>query len=210
MVRSGSRSLRPRSISEDPPDLVPRLLAGDEVLFASLVRGWRSGLLRLAEAITGSSSSAEDVVQETWVSVMRSLVTFEGRSSLRTWVHRVCAHVALARIRQDERAPLLSDPVVDPARFDAGGAWRDPPVRWTEETPETLAARREVMECIQRAVEMLSPRQRAVITLRDVQGFSSQEACEILGVSEIHQRVLLHRARSHVRLECERFYREAA
>src|SRR5262249_61780773 len=129
---------------------VPRLLAGDEVLFASIVRGWRSGLLRLAEAITGNAASAEDVLQETWVSVMRSLVTFEGRSSLRTWVHRVCAHVALARIRQDERAPLLSDPVVDPARFDAGGAWRDPPGGWTGEPPEALA-------CPRLAVERMPP-----------------------------------------------------
>ncbi len=209
-MRSGPRSLRPDSAPADPPDLVSRLIAGDETLFASMVGRWQPGLLRLAEAITGSSASAEDVVQETWVSVMKSLITFEGRSSLRTWVHCVCAHVALARIRQDERAPLPSDPVVDPARFDTSGAWRDPPVRWTEETPEALAARREVMECIQRAVEMLSPRQRAVITLRDVQGFSSEEACEILGVSEVHQRVLLHRARLHVRWECERFYRGAA
>lgn len=211
-MRSGPRSLHPRlrSAPADPPDLVPRLLAGDEVVFESLVQRLRPGLLRLAEAITGSSASAEDVVQETWVSVLRSLVTFQGRSSLRTWVHRVCAHLALARTRQDDREPLLPEPGLDPARFDARGAWRDPPVPWTEETPETLAARREVMECIERAVEMLSPRQRAVITLRDIEDFSSREACEILGVTEIHQRVLLHRARTHVRGECERFYRGAA
>jgi len=209
-VRSGPRSLRPRPSPADPSDLVPRLLSGDELLFESLVQRWRPGLLRLAQAITGSAASAEDVVQETWVSVLRSLVTFEGRSSLRTWVHRVCAHLALARMRQDDRAPLPAGPVLDPERFDPEGAWRDPPAPWTEETPEELAARREVMECIERAVEMLSPRQRAVITLRDIQGFSSQEACEILGVTEIHQRVLLHRARSYVRWECERFYRGAA
>jgi RNA polymerase sigma-70 factor (ECF subfamily) len=190
--------------------MVPRLLAGDEVLFESLVQRLRPGLVRLAEAITGSSASAEDVVQETWVSVLRSLVTFEGRSSLRTWVHRVCAHLALARMREEDRAPLLPEALVDPTRFDAHGAWRDPPVPWTEETPEALAARREVMECIERTIKMLSPRQRAVITLRDIDGFSSQEACEILGVTEIHQRVLLHRARTHVRWECERFYRGAA
>jgi len=189
---------------------VSRLLAGDEVLFESLVQRLRPGLLRLAGAITGSSASAEDVVQETWISALRSLETFQGRSSLRTWVHRVCAHLALARMRQDDRAPLLLEAVLDPARFDVHGAWRDPPVPWTEETPESLAARREVMECIERAVEMLSPRQRAVITLRDIEGFSSEEACEILGVTEIHQRVLLHRARTHVRMECERFYRDAA
>lgn len=201
------RSLR--SVPADSPDLVPRLLAGDETLFESLVQRLRPGLLRLAEAITGSSASAEDVVQETWVAVLRSLVTFEGRSSLRTWVHRVCAHLALARVRQDDRAPLLPEPVLDPARSDARGAWWDPS-RWTEETPEALAVRREVMECIERAVEMLSPRQRAVITLRDIEGFSSREACEILGVTEIHQRVLLHRARTHVRWQCERFSRDAA
>ena len=78
-MRSKLRSLRPRSASEDPPDLVSRLLAGDEVLFASLVSRWHSGLLRMAEAITGNTSTAEEVVQETWASVLRSLDTFEGR-----------------------------------------------------------------------------------------------------------------------------------
>ena len=171
---------------------------------------WQTGLLRVAQAITGNASTAEEVVQETWASVLRSLRTFEGRSSLRTWVHRVCAHVALARSRQEERAPVPDEPVVDPDRFDEQGHWRDPPVRWAEETPEALTARREVMECIERTVAMLPLRQRAVITLRDVQGFSAEDACEIVGVSAVHQRVLLHRARSRVRAECERFYREAA
>jgi RNA polymerase sigma-70 factor (ECF subfamily) len=180
---------------------VPRLIAGDEALYASIVKRWRPGLLRLAEAITGSPASAEDVVQETWVSVLKSLLTFEGRSSLRTWVHRLCVHTALARTRQDGRAPLP---------IESSGGWPDPPACWTEETPEALAVRREVMECIERAVEGLPPRQRAVITLRDVHGFSSQEAREILGVSEVNQRVLLHRARSQVRCEYERFHREAA
>ena len=207
-MRSNSRSRR--TSPEDPPDLVPRLLAGDETLFASLVQRWQTGLLRVAQAITGNASTAEEVVQETWASVLRSLRTFEGRSSLRTWVHRVCAHVALARSRQEERAPVPDEPVVDPDRFDEQGHWRDPPVRWAEETPEALTARREVMECIERTVAMLPLRQRAVITLRDVQGFSAEDACEILGVSAVHQRVLLHRARSRVRAECERFYREAA
>jgi len=207
-VRSNPRS---RRISpEDSPDLVPRLLAGDETLFASLVQRWQAGLVRVAQAITGNVATAEEVVQETWASVLRSLRTFEGRSSFRTWVHRVCAHQALARSRQEQRAPVPDEPVVDPDRFDEQGHWRDPPVRWAEETPEALVTRREVMECIERIVAMLPLRQRAVITLRDVQGFSAEDACEILGVSAVHQRVLLHRARSRVRSECERFYREAA
>ncbi|RPH71480.1 MAG: sigma-70 family RNA polymerase sigma factor [Myxococcaceae bacterium] len=179
-------------------------------MFVALVQRWRGGLLRVAQAITGNASTAEEVVQETWTSVLRSLETFEGRSSLRTWVHRVCVHVALARIRHDERASVPDEPVVDPDRFDEYGHWREPPARWAEETPEALAVRREVMDCIERTVAMLPVRQRVVITLRDVQGFRAEDACEILGVTAVHQRVLLHRARSRVRAECERFYREAA
>ncbi|HZX42235.1 MAG TPA: sigma factor-like helix-turn-helix DNA-binding protein [Myxococcaceae bacterium] len=87
---------------------------------------------------------------------------------------------------------------------------RRAPGPWTEQTPEELAARRQVLECIERTVATLPVRQRAVITLRDVQGFSAEDACEILGVSEVHQRVLLHRARSRVRSECEKYYRQAA
>jgi RNA polymerase sigma-70 factor, ECF subfamily len=209
-VRSNSLSRLPRSAPEESPDLVPRLLGGDEVLFASLVRRWQAGLLRVAWAITGNAATAEEVVQETWASVLRSLRTFEARSSLRTWVHRVCAHVALGRMREDDRAPVLDEPTVDPERFDDHGHWREPPIRWAEESPEALASRREVMDCIERTVAMLPVRQRAVITLRDVQGFTAADACEILGVAEVHQRVLLHRARSRVRAECERFYREVA
>lgn len=209
-MRSEPRPLRPRSTPVDPPDLVSRLLAGDEVLFASLVERWQPGLLRLAQSLTGNAATAEEVVQETWVAVLKSLHTFEGRSSLRTWVHRVCAHVALGRRRQDDRSPVVGDPAVDPARFDETGHWREPPARWSEETPEALLNRRQMMDCIQRAVVSLPVRQRAVITLRDVQGFSSEEACEILGVSEVHQRVLLHRARTRVRAACEEFYQEVA
>ncbi len=199
---SRPRSLRPRSIPVERPDLVSRLLAGDEALFASLVEGWQSGLLRLAEAFTGDAATAEEVVQETWASVLKSIETFGGRSSLRTWVHRVCAQVALGRVRQDGGSPGPAGPAVDPERFDAHGAWRDPPRRWSEETPGTLAGR-EVMDCIRRVVVTLPGHQRAVVTLRDVQGFSSGETCEILGVTERHQRALLHRARTRLRSACE-------
>ncbi len=189
--------------------MVSRLLTGDEALFASLVEGWHSGLLHLAQALTGNAATAEEVVQETWESVLRSLETFEGRSSLRTWVYRVCAHLALGRGRQDDRWPVPSGPVVDPDRFDAQGSWRDLPRRWSEE-PGALVAQREVMDCIRRAVVTLPGHQRAVIALRDVQGFSSDEACEILGVTEMHQRVLLHRARTRVRSACVELYRQVA
>jgi RNA polymerase sigma-70 factor, ECF subfamily len=202
--------MHPRSTPVEPPDLVSRLIAGDEALFASLVEGWQSGLLRLAQALTGNVEAAGEVVQETWVSVLKSLETFEGRSSLRTWVHRVCAHLAIGRARQNAGAPVPAGAAVDPERFDSHGAWRDLPAPWPEETPEALAARPEVNDCIRRAVATLPGPQRAIITLRDVHGFSPDEACEILGVTEVHQRVLLHRARTRVRSVCEELYREVA
>ena len=175
-----------------------------------MVQRWQPALLRVAQAVTANRATAEEVVQETWSSVLRSLPTFEGRSSLRTWVHRICIHLALARVRQEDRAPVPEEPAVEPSRFDAGGGWRDPPHPWPDQSPEAMVARRQVLDCIERTVGMLPLRQRVVITLRDVQGFSSEEACDILGVTEVHQRVLLHRARSRVRAECERYYREAA
>jgi|SRR5215469_8595432 len=209
-MRFGSLSLRSRSAPVDPPDLLPRLLAGDEGLFASLVQRLQPALQRLAELLTGNPATADEVVEETWASAVRSLHTFEGRESFRTWTLKICTHVALARLRQEEHPPIRVGPTVDPARFDEHGEWRDPPAPWTEATPEAIAARREVMGCIRRAVVALPVRQRVVIALRDVHGFSSEEACEILGVSEVYQRVLLHRARTQVRAECEKYYREAA
>jgi RNA polymerase sigma-70 factor (ECF subfamily) len=102
-----------------------------------------------------------------------------------------------------------ADPIgLDLGSFDELGAWSQPPARWLDETPEALAARREVLACIERVVVALPVRQRAVITLRDVQGFSAEDASEILGISDVHQRVLLHRARTRVRAACDQYYRE--
>ena len=198
-MRSNPRSERSRSTPVDGPDLVSRLLGGDETLFASLLERWHPGLSHVAQAITGDAASAEEVVQETWASVLRSLDAFEGRSTFRTWVHRVCAFVALARTGQDLRSPVPTEPVVDPACFDEHGHWREAPGYRADEMPVALAARRQAMERVERAVDSLPLGQRLVIALRDVHGFSAEEACEILGVSEIDQRVLLHRGRSRIR-----------
>jgi RNA polymerase sigma-70 factor (ECF subfamily) len=198
--------MRRGSTPVEPPDLVSRLVTGDEALFLSLVEAWHAGLVQLAQAVTGNPATAEEVVQETWESVLKSLETFEGRFSLRTWVHRACAHVALGRARQDVHSPVPAGPALHPERFDARGSWRDLP-RPQSEAP---VAQREVMDCMWRAVVTLSGLQRAVITLRDVQGFSSEEACEILGVTEVHQRALLHHARTRVQSACEELYRQVA
>ena len=123
-------------------------------------------LRRLAESLTGNAATADEVVQETWAAVLRSLGTFEGRSSFRTWTLRICTHVALARLRHDERSPVPVGPAVDPERFDEHGAWRDPPSPWKEETPEAIVARREVMDCIWRAVVALPVRQRVAMVFQ--------------------------------------------
>jgi RNA polymerase sigma-70 factor, ECF subfamily len=193
--------------SSEPADLARRLLAGDEVLFQGLVAQLHPSLRRLAQAIVGNAATADEVAQETWKAVLRSLRGFQGRSTLRTWIHRVCVNVALARAGEDLRWPLLDAGVVDAQAFDDRGGWREPPEPWIDETPESLLLRRELAESIRRAVESLPATQRAVIVLRDVEGLTAGEACEILGLTEGNQRVLLHRARQRVRRSCQHFHR---
>jgi len=191
----------------EPPDLARRLLAGDEALFGQLVSQLHPTLRRLARAIVGNDATADEVAQETWKAVLRSLHGFGGRSTLRTWIHRVCVNVALARAGVDLRAPLLDTPLTDADEFDDAGSWRDPPAPWSDETPESMLLKREVVDSIRRAVEALPPGQRAVIMLRDFEGFTAAEACEVLGLTGANQRVLLHRARRRIRSSCHHLYR---
>ena len=155
----------------------------------------------------GNAATADEVAQETWKAVLRSLHGFQGRSTLRTWIHRVCVNVALARAGEDLRSPLLDGGGVDPQAFDDCGAGHEPPEPSIDETPESLLLRRELVESIRRAVESLPVTQRAVIVLRDVEGFAAEEACQILGLTEVNQRVLLHRARQRVRRSCQHLHR---
>jgi len=194
----------------EPPDLARRLLAGDEALFGELVAQLHPGLRRLARAIVGNDATADEVAQETWKAVLRALPGFGGRSSVRTWVHRVCVNLALTRAGSDHRAPVFEAPAIEADdAFDDTGCWREPPPPWSDETPETLLLRREVVDSIRRAVDALPVGQRAVIVLRDFEGFTAEEACEILGLTEANQRVLLHRARRRVRSGCQHLVRGA-
>jgi RNA polymerase sigma-70 factor (ECF subfamily) len=166
---------------------------------------------------------AEEVVQETWVGVIRGIKRFEGRSSLRTWIFRIAANIAKTRAEREGRSVPISalrvtdedgEPAVSPERFlDAsherfGGHWAAPPARW-DTIPEERLRSKETLAYIRDAIETLPPGQRAVITLRDIEQWSSEEVCELLGVSEGNQRVLLHRARSKVRAALEEYVAEA-
>jgi RNA polymerase sigma-70 factor (ECF subfamily) len=191
-------------------ELVERLRAHDEETFRLLVREWHAPLLRVAQIFVPSRAIAEEVVQETWLRVLGALDRFEGRSSLKTWVFRILANTAKTRAQREGRVipfSSLQDPgrvpeaAVDADRFLPDdhpvhpGAWSSPPAVLPEQ--ELLAA--ETRARIAAAIEELPANQRAVIMLRDVQGWDSADVCNALDISEVNQRVLLHRARAKVR-----------
>jgi RNA polymerase sigma-70 factor (ECF subfamily) len=195
-------------------ELVEKLRAGDEATFRLLVKEWHASMLRVAQIFVPSRPLAEDVVQETWLRVLGALARFEGRSSLKTWVFRILVNTAKTRAQREGRVlpfSALQEPgrvpeaAVDPDRFRPEdderfpGAWSSPP----PELPEERLLAAETRDVIARAIEALPATQRTVITLRDVQGWSSEEVRNALDVSEVNQRVLLHRARAKVRQALE-------
>jgi RNA polymerase sigma-70 factor (ECF subfamily) len=189
---------------DDDQELLERLRAGDEDAFRELVARHDGALRRFARTFVRTPSAADEVVQETWLGVIRGLDDFEGRSSLRTWIFRILINRARTRGARDARSVPFSAletddaPAVEPAAFGHDGHWRSAPPR-LETDPETSLLSAELREHLLRAIDGLVPAQRAVITLRDLVGVSSEEVCELLELSEGNQRVLLHRARSRVR-----------
>lgn len=196
----------------DDQALIEKLRARDKASFVALVRELHGSLVRVAMLFVKSRALAEEVAQDTWGNVLASLARFEGRSSLRTWVFRICTNRARTVAGRESRSTPVSelekpgDDPVEPARFNAAGMWADPPGAWTDDTPERVLDRAEAVEEIQRALAEMSAMQRAVLTLRDVQGLDSAEVCNVLELSESNQRVLLHRARSRVRRALEVLY----
>jgi len=195
-------------------ELVARLLARDAAAFTSLVRAQHESLVRLALVFVGNRATAEEVAQDTWTRMLAALPEFEGRSSLRTWMFRICTNAALTRAERESRSAPFSSlqdsdgSEVEPQRFNDSGAWADPPHAWRAETPEKILERAEAIACIERTIDQLPPAQRAVVMLRDVEGLDAAEACNVLHVSESNQRVLLHRGRSKIRRACEKLLGE--
>jgi RNA polymerase sigma-70 factor (ECF subfamily) len=184
------------------------LRAGDERAFLALVKRHHAAMLRVATAYVRSRASAEEVVQEAWLGVLKGLHLFEGRSSLRSWIFRILVNCAKARGARDARTVPMSSlagdedggPSVPPERFLGeddrwAGHWAKPPEPW----PDARVESSELVALVREALESLPEAQRTVMTLRDVDGWDSGEVCELLGISEGNQRVLLHRARSRVR-----------
>lgn len=188
--------------------LVEALRRGDERAFEQLIRMYQAGLVRVARMYVSSRSVAEEVVQETWLAVLNGIDRFEGRSSLKTWLFRIVANRAKTRGEREGRSVPFSalgdgEPAVEPERF-AQGEWASPPLDW----PEDRLLGDETLRVIEEAIELLPDGQRAVITLRDLQGWTAEEVRNALDLSETNQRVLLHRGRSKVRRALEEYLAE--
>lgn len=185
---------------------VAALRAGDEAMFVTVVRALDGTLRRLARSVV-ADALVDEVVQETWVAVLRGLAGFEGRASFRTWVCRILINRGRTiGTRAARMVPVSSlgtddddddDPDLD--RFGATGSWTQPPALWPQEDPARLAEHKELVACVEAGLERLPERQRQVVTLRDLQGWTSEEVCNALELSESNQRVLLHRGRARLR-----------
>jgi len=198
-------------------DLVVALRVGDEAAFAGLVERYHGAMVRLARLYV-TSAAAEDVVQETWLALLKGLDGFEGRASLKTWLFRVLVNRARTRATRDARSVPFSslvdaevdafDPAVSPDRFRGAndrwpGHWLVGPPKQALPEEELLGA--ELSSRIRTAVAQLPPAQREVVTLRDIDGLSADEVCGLLDLTDANQRVLLHRGRSKVRAALEEY-----
>ena len=200
-------------VSPDETKLIQALRAGDEEAFRELVRMYNSSLLRVARIYVPTQALAEEVVAETWLAVLEGLDRFEGRSTLKTWIFRILANRAKTRaVRERRTLPLsafeperIQEPALDADRFRGWddprwpGHWAVPPTPW----PEDRLLAGETRDKLAEAIDALPGTQRAVISLRDIEGWSAEEVCNALGLSETNQRVLLHRARAKVRKALE-------
>jgi RNA polymerase sigma-70 factor (ECF subfamily) len=203
-------------LSREDARLVAGLRAGDEAAFAELLRTYGPGMLRVARMYVSSRAVAEEVVQEAWLGVLRGIDRFEGRSSLKTWLFRIVVNTAKTRgVREARSVPFSAfevgdaDATVSPDRFLGEserfpGHWAAPPGSWAGIPHDVLIAD-ETLDVIRREIDRLPAGQRAVITLRDIDGLTAEEVCNALELTETNQRVLLHRARAKVRAALEEY-----
>jgi RNA polymerase sigma-70 factor (ECF subfamily) len=205
---------------EDEHILIERLRAKDEAAFTELVERYYGYLLPLADFFVSNRAVAEEVVQEAWLAVLTGIDRFERRSSFRTWISRIVMNLAKTRGVRETRMVSFSEfaekesespeTVVDPLRFRAAGDdypdhWSVAPRPWNVD-PEKQLLSGEMLIILDHAIESLPEAQRLVLRLRDVNGWTTEEVCNILGISETNQRVLLHRARSKVRGILETYF----
>jgi RNA polymerase sigma-70 factor (ECF subfamily) len=184
-------------------ELVERLRRKDEDAFAALVERYHLPMIRLALTFVPSRSVAEEVVQDTWLGVIGGIDQFEERSSLKTWMFRILVNRARKTGVRERRTVAVDDvETAESGRFAADGSWSRPPREWTDEVIDRLFAT-TVAKRLRIAIGELPPAQCQVVTLRDVERLSAREVCDVLGITEANQRVLLHRARGQLRRTIE-------
>jgi RNA polymerase sigma-70 factor (ECF subfamily) len=193
----------------DEQQLIERLKARDESAFVELVERYYGYLLPLADFYVSDKAVAEEVVQEAWLAVLKGIDRFEGRASFKTWISQIVMNLARTRGVRERRMVSFSEftddenPAVDPSQFQIATAdypdhWSVAPRPWNA-SPESQLLTSETMAVLYDAVDLLPEAQRLVLTLRDINGYTPEEVCNILSITETNQRVLLHRARSNVR-----------
>jgi RNA polymerase sigma-70 factor (ECF subfamily) len=172
----------------DDRELVARLQGSDDAAFATLIERHAAALRRTALAFVSTPASADEVVQDTWLAVIAGLPGFAGRSSIKTWIFQILINRARTRGVREARTMAM------PAGLE---------VVASADTPRQAVLRKELAGALEAAIRDLPARQRAVVVLRDALGWSGDEVCDVLGLGEINQRVLLHRARLRLRVILE-------
>ena len=197
-----------RQTEFDEPEFLARLRRGDEQAYRTLIRRFHGSLIGVAASIIGSRAQAEEVVQDAWLAVFAGVGAFEGRSSIVTWLFSIVLNRARTRATREGRLvglPSLlegTDPggrAVDVSAFKPDGHWVEAPRLWDELDPERIVGGRQLWNHVMDVIERLPAGQRAVITMRDMEGCEAEEVCSLLEISAENQRVLLHRARGRVR-----------
>jgi RNA polymerase sigma-70 factor (ECF subfamily) len=213
--------VRDEAVGTDDDALVARLRAGDEDAFRELLGRYDAPLRRVARTYVATDAAADEVVADTWLGVLKGIDRFEQRSSLKTWIFRILMNIARTRGTRDKRSiPFSSlgsddddEPTIAPERFQGPegphpGGWAAFPTRWHDH-PEIRALGHETLDVVRDALAMLPPAQQEVVRLRDLEGWTSVEVCNALGLTETNQRVLLHRGRAKLRAALERYFDEA-
>jgi len=207
----------------DDSRLVQALRAGDEQAFGDLVERYHAAMVRLAILYVSDRAVAEEVAQDAWLGVLRGIDRFEPRATLKTWIFQILVNRAKTSARREGRSVPFSSlndtaagddgPAVEPGRFLEADTAALPAGWWSTGpggfgvTAEQAALSAEARAIVADALATLAPGQREVMTLRDVEGWTAAEVCDVLGLSDGNQRVLLHRARSRVRSALERYFK---
>jgi RNA polymerase sigma-70 factor, ECF subfamily len=197
-----------QSVKTVQPDSFEALLRGDEQAFRALIRRYHAKMISVATCYVRDRTTAEDVVQETWLAVFEGIAKMREPAAVVGWIFAILVNKARTRAKRDRRTLTFSDldpdgtpfkPVALPDRFSTNGRWSNPPLPWDEFDPERVVGGRQIFDHLRTAIDALPQAQRTVMVMREIEGQDAASTCDLLGVSKANQRVLQHRARARLR-----------